>query len=72
MLTSRLRRKSASKKKIQIKSCYRILGTEVTSYEETTLKLGKSQGKTNYTQQNEISLDSVSCVTMLNKIRSAK
>ena len=34
MLTDRLRRKSTSKKKIQIKACYWILGTEKWSYEE--------------------------------------
>ena len=33
-LTDRLRRKSTSKQKIQIKACYRKLGTEISSYEE--------------------------------------
>ena len=33
-LTERLRRKSISKKKIQIKARYRKLGTEISSYEE--------------------------------------
>ena len=34
MLTNRLHRKSTSKKKIQIKAWYRILGPEILSYEE--------------------------------------
>ena len=34
MLTNRLRRKSTNKKKIQIKAWYRILRTEILSYEE--------------------------------------
>ena len=33
MLTNRLCRKSFSKKKIQIKAWYRILGTEILTYE---------------------------------------
>ena len=31
----------------------------------STVKLHKSQRKTNYTSQNEDSLDSLACVTML-------
>ena len=34
MLTDRLHRKSTSKKKIQIKAWYRIIGTGILSYEE--------------------------------------
>ena len=61
MLTNRLFRKPTSKKKkkIQIKTWYRILGTEISSYEEFHLKLCKSRKKTNYTQQNENNLDNL-------------
>ena len=59
MLTARICRKSTSKKKIQIKAMYWILGTEILSYEEFTVKLHKSQKKTNYTHQNENSLGSL-------------
>ena len=63
MLTYRLRRNSTSKiRKIQIKAWYRILGSEILSYEEFHFKLNKlrkSQSKTNYIWQNENSLDSL-------------
>ena len=59
MLTDRLHRKSTSKKKIQIKAWYRIIGTGILSSEEFHSKLCKSQRKTNYTQQNENSLDTL-------------
>ena len=63
MLTYRLRRNSTSKiRKIQIKAWYRILGSEILSYEEFHCKLNKlrkSQSKTNYIWQNENSLDSL-------------
>ena len=53
-------------KKFQIKAWYRILGTEISSYEEFHyVKLRKYQRKMNYTRQNENSLDSLACVTML-------
>ena len=42
-----------------------ILATEIWSYEESHLKLCKSQWKTNYTTQNKNSLHSLACVTML-------
>ena len=38
MLTDRLCRKSTSKKKIQMKAWYKILGTEILSYEELLCK----------------------------------
>ena len=42
MLTDRLRRESTSKiRKIQMKAWYRILGTEILSYEEFYCKLNK-------------------------------
>ena len=72
MLTDRLRRKSTSKNKIQVKAWCRILGTEILSYEEFHCKTTrKSQSKSNYTRQNENSLDSLVCVTMLDEIRDA-
>ena len=58
MLTDRLCRNSTSKKKTQIKAWYRILGTEILSYKELTVKLRRSQRKRNYTWQNENSLHS--------------
>ena len=45
MLTDRLHRKSTSKKKLQVKAWYWILGTKTLSYEEFTVKLCKSQKK---------------------------
>ena len=61
MLADRLHRKSTSKrKKIQINTWYRILGTEIMNYERFTEKLRKYQRKTNYTQQNENNQDSLS------------
>ena len=63
MHTDRLRRNSTSKiRKIQKKAWYRILGSEILSYEEFHCKLNKlrkSQSKTNYIWQNENSLDSL-------------
>ena len=59
MLTDRLGRKSTSKKKNQIKAWYKILGIEISNYEDSTVKLCRSQGKTNYTRQNESSVDSL-------------
>ena len=37
----------------------------------STVKLRKSQRKTNYTLQNEESLDSLVCVTMLDEMKDA-
>ena len=55
-LTDILRRKCTSKKKYQLKACYKILGPEILQrYEE----LHKSQRKTKYIWQNENSLDSL-------------
>ena len=59
MRINRLRRKSTSKKKIQIKAWYRILGTEILSYEEFYCKTMQISEETNYTPQNENSLDSL-------------
>ena len=56
MLADRLCTKSTSKKKIQTKAWYRVLGTDLLS---STAKPRKSQRKTNYTHQNENSLDSL-------------
>ena len=41
------------------------LDTEISSFEEFTVKLRKSQTKSNYTKQNQNSLGSLACVTML-------
>ena len=38
MLTNKRHRKSTSKKKVQIKALYRILGIEILSYEELHCK----------------------------------
>ena len=48
MLTERLRRKSSSKKKLQIKAWYRILGTEISSYEDFHCKT------TQISEENEL------------------
>ena len=48
MLTDILPRKSTSKKKVQIKAGYRILGTETLSYEEFHCKT------TQISEENEL------------------
>ena len=58
MITDRLRRKSTSKKKFQIKDWYRILGTEISSYEELHCKTKQ------ISEENELA-----CVTMLDEIK---
>ena len=58
MLTKRIHRKSTSTKTIQIKSWY-------IRHINYTVKLCKSQRKTNYTRQNEKSLGRLAGVTML-------
>ena len=50
-----------ARKKFQIKACYKILGTEIQVMQSSTVKLRKSQGKPNYTRQNENSLDRLPC-----------
>ena len=45
--------------KIQIKAWYRILGTEILSNEEFHCKTTQFSEETNYTRQNENSLDSL-------------
>ena len=66
MLTNRLRRKSTNKKKIQIKAWYRILRTQILSYEEFHCKT------TQISEVNELypakwnSLDSLACNLMSN------
>ena len=69
MLTDRLRRKSTSKKKIQIKAWYRILGTEISSYEEFHRKTVQISEEKDYTRQNENSLDSLACVIVLDEMK---
>ena len=46
-----------ARKKIQVKGCYRILGTEIFSYEELHSKTTQISKEKNYTQQNEFNLD---------------
>ena len=53
---NRPHRKSSSRKKIQIKACYMILGTEILSYEEFDCETMQISEESNYTQQNENSL----------------
>ena len=48
MLTDRVRRKSTSKKKIQVKAWYRLLSLEISSYEEFHCK------KTHISEENEL------------------
>ena len=48
MLTNRLCRESTSKKKIQIKAWYRLLGTEILSYKEFHCKT------TQISEENEL------------------
>ena len=48
VLTDRLHRKSTNKKKIQRKAWYRLLGTEISSYEEFHCK------NTQISEENEL------------------
>ena len=60
MLTYRLRRKSTSKRKNSNKSLVKdIRYRNIELMKSSTVKLRKSQRKTNYTRQNENNLDSL-------------
>ena len=45
MLADRFQRKYTSKKKIQIKACYKILGTQISNYEEFHCKTAQISEK---------------------------
>ena len=51
-----------TRKEIQIKAWYRIVGTETLSYEEFHCK----------TKQNENRLDTLACVTMLDEMKDVE
>ena len=59
MLTDRRCRKSTSKKEYSNKCLYKILGTEISSYEEFHCKTRQISKEMNYIYQNENSLDSL-------------
>ena len=59
MLTDRLPRKSTSKKKIQIKVWYRILGTEILNFEEFHRKTTQILEENELHGANENSLGSL-------------